>query len=72
MDISFENSLGNPFQRYFKYHPDNSPEEGSFGQLSHAKMTEYDGICRAFYDPVEEYMERLGNSNGWSHLYYKD
>ena len=25
VDISFENSHGNPFQISFKYHPDNSP-----------------------------------------------
>ena len=37
VDISFENSHGNPFQRSFKYHPDSSPKEGSFGQLSHDK-----------------------------------
>ena len=37
VDISFENIHGNPFQRYFKYQLDSSPEEGCFGQISHDK-----------------------------------
>ena len=57
VDISFENSHGNPFQISFKYQPDSSPEEGYFRQLSHdEKRTEYVGGCRAFYDPIAEYM----------------
>ena len=31
VDITLENSYGIPFQRYFKHHPDSSPEEGHFG-----------------------------------------
>ena len=38
VDISFENSHGNPFQISFKYQPDNSPEEGRFRQFSHDKQ----------------------------------
>ena len=56
--------MGITFKKSFKYYPDSSPEEGCFGQLSHGKQrTKYAGSCRAFYDPIAEYMERLGNGN---------
>ena len=52
VDISFENSPGNPFQRYFKHQPDNSLEERRFGQLSHDEQRmEYAGGCCIFYAP---------------------
>ena len=72
VDVSLEDDYVGPFLRSFKSQLDNSPEEGSFGHLSHEQMTEYTGDCRAFYDPISEYMERLGNGNEWSHLYSKD
>ena len=72
MDVSLEKDSVGPFLGYSKYHPDRSPQEGSPGQLSHEQMTEYTGGCRVFYDPIAEYMERLGNGNDWSHLYSKD
>ena len=37
VDISCQNSHGNPFQRYFKYQYDNLSEEWRFGQISHGK-----------------------------------
>ena len=72
-DVLFENIHGNPFQRYFIHQPDISPEEGHFRQLSHdeQRMKYAGGFC-AFYDPISEYMEGLGNGNEWSHLYCKD
>ena len=71
VDVSLENNSMRPFPRYFKYHPDISPEEGSSGQLSHEQMTEYTRGCCVFYDSIAEYMEGMGNGNDWSHLYYK-
>ena len=68
MDVSLENDFVGPFLRYFKYHPDSSREEGSSGHISHEQMTEYAGDFRDFYEPIAEYMERLGNGNDWSHL----
>ena len=72
MDVSLENNYVGPFLGSSKYHPDSSPEEGSSGQLSHEQMTEYTGDCRAFYNPIAKYMERMGNGNNWSLLNYKD
>ena len=47
-------------------------EELHFGQLSYGKQrTEYVEGCHVFYDPVEEYMDRLGNGNYWLYIYYK-
>ena len=71
MDVSLEKDSVGPFLGSSKYHPDSSPEEGSSRQLSHEQMKEYTGDCRVFYDPIVEYMEGLGNSNDWSHLYGK-
>ena len=71
MDVSLENDVVGPFIGSSKYQPDSSPEEGSSGHLSHKQMTEYTVVCRVFYDPIVEYMERLGNGNDWSHLYCK-
>ena len=72
MDVSLVDDSMGPFLISFKYHPNSSPEEGGSGHLSHEQMTEYARDCRAFYDPMAEYMGRLGNGNDWSHLYYKD
>ena len=48
-------------------------EELHFGQLSYGRQkTEYVESCHVFYDPVEEYMDGMGNSNYWLYLYYKD
>ena len=72
MDVSLEDDSVGPFLRSFKYHTDNSPKEGSSRHISHEQMTEYARDCRAFYDPIAKYMERMGNGNNWSLLNYKD
>ena len=38
VDISCENSHGNPFQRSFEYQSDSLSEEWRFGPLSHGKQ----------------------------------
>ena len=64
MDVSFESSHGNLLRRSSEHRLDSSPEEGHFEQSSHdGKRTEYAEICHTFYDPIVEYMERLGNGN---------
>ena len=48
-------------------------EDLHFKQLSYGKkMAEYVDSRYVFYDPMEEYIERLGNGNDWLYLYYKD
>ena len=48
-------------------------KELHFGQLSYGKKrTEYAESFHVFYDPMVEYMERLGNSNDWLYMYCKD
>ena len=48
-------------------------EELHFGQLSYGKQrAEYVDSRYVFYDPVEEYIERLGNGNDWLYIYSKD
>ena len=70
--VSWEDDSLGHFLRSFNYQPDISSEKGSSGHLSHEQMTEYTGDCRAFYDPIAKYMERMGNGNNWSLLNYKD
>ena len=72
VNVSLENDSVGPPLRSFNYQPYSSPEEGSSRQLSREQMTEYAGGCHVFYDPIAEYMERMGNGNDWSHLCCKD
>ena len=71
MDASLENDSVGPFLGSFKYQPNRPLEERSSGQPSHEQRTKYVGGCHVFYDPIAEYMERLGNGNDWSCLYGK-
>ena len=42
-------------------------------QPSHGKqMIEFFEVFHVFYDPMEEYMEKLGSGNGLLYLYCKD
>ena len=72
-DISFENSHENSFQSFVKDRFDNMQEELLFGQPCHEKQVfEYFEICHVFYDPVEEYMDKCLNQNGWLCVCSKD
>ena len=73
VDISFEISHDSSFQSSFGDQFDSMLEEFHFGQLSYGRQnTEYVESCHVFYDPVEKYMQRLGNGNNWLYLYHKD
>ena len=73
VDILFEISHESSFQSSFGNHLDGTLEELLFGQPSDDRQViDYVESCHVFYDPVEEYMERLGNGNGQLYLYYKD
>ena len=73
VDISFEISHDSSFQSSFGDQFDSMLEEFHFGQLSYGRQnTEYVESCHVFYDPVAQYMERLGNGNDWLYLYCKD
>ena len=65
VDISFEINHDSSFQSYFEDQCDSMLEELHFGQLSYGKQrTEYVESCHVLFDPVAEYMERMGNGNG--------
>ena len=73
VDVSPGNCHEFSLHSSYEYQFDNVQGNLQLGQLSHGKiMTEFLESCHVFYDPVVEYMENLGNGNGWLYLYYKD
>ena len=73
VDVSVEYCHENSYQGFFEKQFDNVQEELYLEQPSHDKqMIEFFFRLSHFYDPVEEYMEKLGRGNGWLYFHYKD